>query len=88
MEGVDNSSNFVLVLSPGYCESSYCVAEVNRALQSGKNIILCHDEGVNVGAALKAKPPEFESIGSESPRPASNSSSLTRRSERSLSIRF
>ena len=65
MEGVDNSSNFVLVLSPGYCESSYCVAEVNRALQSGKNIILCHDEGVNVGAALKAKPPEFESIGSE-----------------------
>eukprot|EP00908_Phaeocystis_cordata_P025836 Transcript_8315.p1 GENE.Transcript_8315~~Transcript_8315.p1 ORF type:complete len:305 (-),score=77.75 Transcript_8315:128-1042(-) len=65
MEGVDNSNNFVLVLSPGYFESSYCKAEVNRALQSGKNIILCHNEGINVGAALKAKPPEWESIGSE-----------------------
>ena len=53
MEGVDNSNNFVIVLSEGYFQSSYAVMEVRRALEMRKNIILCHAEGLNVGAALK-----------------------------------
>lgn len=65
MEGVEASHNFVLVLTDGYFKSSYCVDELRKALSLGKNIILTHGEGVNVGAALKAKPVEFETIGDE-----------------------
>ena len=65
MEGVEDSHNFVLVLTEGYFQSKWCSDELRRAMQVGRNVILCHDEYVNVGAALKAKPPEFESIGDE-----------------------
>ena len=65
MHGVDASSNFVLVLSHNYFESEYCRKELRQALKSNKNIILCHTEGLDVGAALTKKPAEFEGIGEE-----------------------
>ena len=50
MEGVAQSKNFVIVLSDGYFESTYCCDEAREAMSLGKNVILCHAEGLNVGA--------------------------------------
>ena len=65
MEGVEHSETFVLVLSDGYFDSTYCVKELRRAIDLRKNIVLCHKQGVNVGAILKTKPsdPVFANIG-------------------------
>jgi hypothetical protein len=65
MEGVQHSKTFVLVLSDGYFDSTYCVKELRRAISLRKKIVLCHMQGVNVGAILQRKPsdPEFASIG-------------------------
>jgi hypothetical protein len=67
MEGVEHSETFVLVLSDGYFDSTYCVKELRRAISLRKNIVLCHKQGVNVGAILQRKPsdPEFASIGAK-----------------------
>ena len=56
---------FVLVLSDGYFDSQFCVKELRRATSLEKKIVLCHKQGVNVGAILQRKPPgpEFASIG-------------------------
>jgi hypothetical protein len=39
--------------------------ELRRAIELRKKIVLCHKQGVNVGAILQRKPagPEFASIG-------------------------
>ena len=65
MEGVEHSKTFVLVLSNGYFDSTFCVMELRRAIELRKKIVLCHKQGVNVGAILQRKPagPEFASIG-------------------------
>jgi len=65
MEGVEHSKSFMLVLSDGYFDSKYCVMELRRAISLRKKIVLCHMQGVNVGAILQRKPPdpEFASIG-------------------------
>jgi hypothetical protein len=65
MEGVEHSKTFVLVLSDGYFDSQFCVKELRRAISLEKKIVLCHKQGVNVGAILQRKPagPEFASIG-------------------------
>ena len=65
MEGVEHSKTFTLVLSDGYFDSKYCVMELRRAISLQKKIVLCHMQGVNVGAILQRKPsdPEFASIG-------------------------
>jgi hypothetical protein len=65
MEGVEHSKTFVLVLSDGYFDSQFCVMELRRAISLEKKIVLCHKQGVNVGAILQRKPPgpEFASIG-------------------------
>ena len=65
MEGVEHSKTFMLVLSDGYFDSKYCVMELRRAISLQKKIVLCHMQGVNVGAILQRKPsdPEFASIG-------------------------
>ena len=65
MEGVQHSKTFVLVLSDGYFDSQYCVMELRRAISLDKKIVLCHKQGVNVGAILQRKPPdpEFANIG-------------------------
>ena len=63
MEGVEDSQYFVCVLSDGYFASTFCRKEALRAQAAGKQIILCHNEGVNVGEALQSKPEGFEQIG-------------------------
>ena len=63
LEGVENAHNFVLVLSDGYFSSKFCAMELRYALKLGKPIILCHAEGMNVGAALQAAPDEFANVG-------------------------
>ena len=65
MEGVEHSKTFVLVLSDGYFDSQFCVQELRRAICLEKKIVLCHKQGVNVGAILQRKPldPEFAHIG-------------------------
>ena len=65
MEGVEHSKTFVLVLSDGYFGSQFCVKELRRAISLEKKIVLCHKQGVNVGAILQKKPPdpEFAHIG-------------------------
>ena len=65
MEGVEHSKTFMLVLSDGYFDSKYCVMELRRAISLQKKIVLCHMQGVNVGAILQRKPPdpEFANIG-------------------------
>jgi hypothetical protein len=65
MEGVEHSKTFVLVLSDGYFDSQFCVKELRRAISLEKKIVLCHKQGVNVGAILQKKPPdpEFAHIG-------------------------
>ena len=65
MEGVEHSKTFVLVLSDGYFDSQFCVKELRRAISLEKKIVLCHKQGVNVGAILQRKPPdpEFANIG-------------------------
>eukprot|EP00900_Chrysochromulina_parva_P019273 jgi/Chrpa1/27347/Chrysochromulina_OHIO_Genome00027407-RA len=65
MEGVQHSKTFVLVLSDGYFDSQYCVMELRHAISLDKKIVLCHKQGVNVGAILQRKPPdpEFANIG-------------------------
>ena len=63
MEGVDHSTFFVCVLSDGYFASKFCRSEALQAQAAGKQIILCHAEGMNVGAALQSKPEGFEQIG-------------------------
>ena len=65
MEGVQHSKTFVLVLSDGYFDSQFCVMELRRAITLDKKILLCHKQGVNVGAILQRKPPdpEFANIG-------------------------
>ena len=65
MEGVEHSKTFVLVLSDGYFDSQFCVLELRRAICLEKKIVLCHKQGVNVGAILQRKPldPEFAHIG-------------------------
>ena len=65
MEGVEHSETFVLVLSDGYFGSQFCVKELRRAISLEKKIVLCHKQGVNVGAILQRKPsdPEFANIG-------------------------
>jgi hypothetical protein len=67
MEGVEHSETFVLVLSDGYFDSTYCVMELRRAICLRKNIVLCHKQGVNVVVILQRKPsdPEFASIGAK-----------------------
>ena len=62
-EGVHNSHCFVCVLSDGYFESDFCRSEAQWAQAAGKQIILCHIEGINVGAALQSKPGGFDQIG-------------------------
>ena len=62
LEGVEHSKTFVLVLSHGYFDSKFCVMELSRAVDLRKNIVLCHKEGVNVGAILQTMPPEFRTI--------------------------
>ena len=59
------ADTFVLVLSDGYFDSTFCVMELRRAISLEKKIVLCHKHGVNVGAILQRKPPgpEFASIG-------------------------
>ena len=63
MEGVEHSKTFMLVLSDGYFDSN--VMELRHAISLRKKIVLCHMQGVNVGAILQRKPsdPEFASIG-------------------------
>ena len=65
MEGVEHSKTFVLVLSDGYFDSQFCVMELHRAICLEKKIVLCHKQGVNIGAILQRKPsdPEFANIG-------------------------
>jgi hypothetical protein len=65
MEGVEHSKTFVLVLSDGYFDSQFCVKELRRAISLEKKIVLCHKQGVNVGAILQRKPPDpvFANIG-------------------------
>jgi len=65
MEGVQHSKTFVLVLSDGYFDSQYCVMELRRAISLEKKIVLCHKQGVKVGAILQRKPPDpvFANIG-------------------------
>ena len=65
MEGVEHSKTFVLVLSDRYFDSKYCVMELRRAISLRKKIVLCHKQGVNVGAILQRRPPdpEFANIG-------------------------
>jgi hypothetical protein len=67
MEGVEHSKTFVLVLSDGYFDSQYCVMELRRAISLEKKIVLCHKQGVNVGAILQRKPPDpvFANIGNK-----------------------
>ena len=65
MEGVENSEHFLLVLSESYFKSEYCCMELRCAKAVGKHIILCHSEGLNVGAALRVRPREFSDIGDE-----------------------
>ena len=67
MEGVEHSETFVLVLSDGYFDSEFCKMELRRAFSLPKNIVLCHKQGVNVGAILQRRPsdPEFANIGAK-----------------------
>ena len=67
MEGVEHSKTFVLVLSDGYFDSQYCVKELRHAISLEKKIVLCHKQGVNVGAILQRKPPDpvFANIGNK-----------------------
>ena len=65
MEGVNKSETFVLMLSEGYFDSKYCVMELRRAIDLRKNIVLCHKQGVNVGAILQKKPSEFANTGAK-----------------------
>ena len=62
---MEHSKTFVLVLSDGYFDSQFCVQELRRAISLKKKIVLCHKQGVNVGAILQRKPsdPEFANIG-------------------------
>lgn len=53
MEGVECSRVFVLVLSKHYFESEFCIKEVLKAIELRKKIVLCHQEGLHVGDALK-----------------------------------
>jgi hypothetical protein len=40
MEGVEHSETFVLVLSDGYFDSTYCVMELRRAISLQKNVVV------------------------------------------------
>ena len=60
--GVRNSQFFVCILSPGYLESKWCMAELEWAFKFSKQIILCYRAADNVGAILQRLPSEFASL--------------------------
>ncbi|XRB03151.1 ubiquitin carboxyl-terminal hydrolase [Pycnococcus provasolii] len=60
--GVRNSQFFVCILSPGYLESEWCMAELEWAFKFSKPIILCFRAVDNVGALLQRLPSEFASV--------------------------